>query len=218
MSDEQLPEAVDMLPTSKRDLANMDFEKVYETALRLFSDQALLDKKDISKVTIKDLEAARAKSDSFLESLGHLFEINHQVELLQADKYKFKRKDELDLLHSLRKSCTMMAKSLEKNLEITIAKLGDIERRMVDDPAGVDYEELAGVQAVMNSCVDTSQKLIASTSRLIQTERYSGTRPWGHSRGGTKNIGTIEGLDNRERSDDRSGQKGPRPLTEGEVD
>lgn len=213
MSKEKLP-----VPKNLSDIATIDFEQVFQTAVGLFSDQAMLKEKDISKVTIKDLEAARAKSDSFLESIGHIFEISNQVELLQADSKKFKREDELNLLHSLRRSCQMMAEALETKLKITVAKLGDMEKKLAESPDEVDIEQLIGVQAVMQSCVDTSQKLIASSSRLIQAERFSGLRPWGHSKSKGASISTIEGLDNRDDPGDARSGKGPRPLQEGEID
>jgi len=74
---------------SLTDVANMDFREVFKKAVDIFSDQAMLSK-DVSEITIKDLEISKAKANNFLDAIAGILELSRQVDILSAEKYKFK--------------------------------------------------------------------------------------------------------------------------------
>lgn len=193
--------------TKFSDIATIDYNLVAKTAVELFADQALLGK-NATDITIKDLETSRAKSNNFMEAIAGLVEISHKVELLSAEKDKFKRADELRTLNMQRDMIEMQTKGVHKTLEMAIERLEQLEKNLREGFADEDEEnkvtdQIAMMQQVMTMSVDTGQKLVASLSRLIQLERYSGGRSWGYSqRAMTTNIKLVEMLD---------GEKGKKP-------
>lgn len=187
-----------------------DYRAIAEKAMEMFKDQSLLTK-DKNEVTIKDLETSRLKSNNFLEAMGGMLDFTHKIELLSADDMKFKRKDELSLLNNLRKTCELQAEGVHKTLQVAIKRIEQMQQEEEPDP-----EKIALLQSVMQNSVDVSQKLIASTSRLIQLERYSGGRAWGHSsRAMTTNIKLIEHLNDE---DGKTKPKRPREIDPNEVE
>lgn len=199
-----------ILNSSMESVATMDFEKVFTKAVEIFADQAMLDKKP-EEVDIKELEISKAKANNFLAAISGVIEISHQVEVLSAENDKFKRKDELAILHSLRRSCEMSAKTLEGNMQITQEKL----TAMQEDIENVEPDQIFTLQTVMHSNIDAGQKLIGSISRLIQLERLSGSRPWGASKQGSLSLSLIKGLDGADEGGDPT--KAPRELTPEEL-
>jgi len=195
---------------SLTDVANMDFREVFKKAVDIFSDQAMLSK-DVSEITIKDLEISKAKANNFLDAIAGILELSRQVDILSAEKYKFKRVDELEILNSLRRTIALQAKSLEKNAFVAQSQL-DI---MINDPLSTDPEKLALVQSVLNSSIDVGNKLITSTAKLIHLERHSGGGSWGNHRHGGLSIKTIDGLDlaGRLKGKATASSSGPRELT-----
>ncbi|TFH07779.1 MAG: hypothetical protein E4H07_08645 [Nitrosomonadales bacterium] len=170
------------------DVAELDFAKVLEKAVEIFSDQAMLDK-DISAISVKDLEISKAKANNFLDAIAGVVEISHQVEVISAAKDNFKRSDELNVLNSLRRSCELGANGVEKLLTKAVQYMEYLSELPAEE---VTVEQLANMQAVMNENIGTSQKLIASLSRLIQLERLSGNRPYGSVRSSTLSVGHIK--------------------------
>jgi len=186
-----------------KDLSNLDFKQVYEKAVEIFSEQALLNKKP-SEVTLKDIELSRAKASNFLEAISGVLEIGHQVEILSAEQNKFKRGYELTILQKLLKSCDMQASFVEKNLTIIQERLDALFKNDDADP-----EQIALLQSIMNSSIDASQKIIASMARLVQLERMSGSRPWGREKSQQTNIAMINALEPQSEKP----KEAPRKLT-----
>jgi len=199
------------IPTSLTDVATIDFEKVFITAVEILSDQAMLNK-DPSQVDLKELETSRARADNLLSAIGGVIKISHQVDIISAERDKFKRSDELNILNSLRRSCEDSALALEDNAKLARERLTE----MMEDPKDVKPEEISSVQDVLHSNIDAGQKLIGSISRLIQLERMSGNRPWGNDSSSSMSISLIEGLG--EKGKGGKGKKGPiRELSPEEV-
>ena len=177
---------------------HLDFTKMLDRAVSLVSDQALLDEK--GKTTLASIELTKAKVDNFLSSLTHVMEISHELELMYSEKDRFKRSDELDLLNSLRKQCTMHSKLGMRNMELAQEHL----ERIIESPE-VETDEILKLQSVIDCNIDSTQKIIASVSRLIQLERYSGGRSWGKRKSSTNAITYIKGLKDEEDGNDLGG-------------
>lgn len=211
--------ALSSVVTSLGDVAQMDFSKVFDKAIEVFSSQAMLDK-PASEVTIKDLEISKAKANNFLDAIAGIIEISHQVEVLSAEKEKFRRQDELDILNSLRRTIAIQSKALEKNAHIAAQQLEHISSQMEDAESAlaVDSERLALIQSVLNSSIDIGSKLISSAAKLIHLERHSGGRVWGNNRYAAGNIRLIDGLDKADKTKGKPGAMrgldgGPRELS-----
>jgi hypothetical protein len=200
------------------DVANIDFSKVFEKAIEIFSDQAMLDK-SVSDITIKDLEISKAKANNFLDAIAGVIEISHQVDVLSAERDKFRRKDELAILNSMRRTVATQTEALEKNAMIASAQLS----KMMETPETIDAERLALLQSVLNSSIDVGSKLISSASKLIHLERHSGGKPWGSNRYGVGSIKTISELDKADSAKGKSGVMkgaggGPRELSRKDIE
>ena len=154
----------------------LDFEKVYERAVTIFSEQTMLNK-DPDKVTLKDIELSRSKAANFLDAISGVLEIGHQVEVLSAETNKFKRKDELEILQDLLLTCKKQAKFVSRNIDLAQERLEELYE--TEDP---DSEQIALLSNIMNCSIDSSQKIISSMARLVQLERMSGSRPYGNSK------------------------------------
>lgn len=207
---EQVAAGNELRLASFADVANIDFTKVYEKALEIFSDQAMLDK-DPANISVRDLEISKAKANNFLDAIAGIIELSHQVDVIAAAKDNFKRSDELAVLNSLRRTCTLGAKGVEKLLRKSIQHMEYLESL---EDAEVTVQDIAGLQTIINENVNTSQKLIASMSRLIQLERLSGNRPFGSGRSGTLSVGHLKEFG---KEDPTAGAVGPRQLSKQEV-
>lgn len=184
------------------EISNIDYRLLTEKAQELICEQALMDK-EIKDLTIKDLETSRAKTNNFLEALSGLVEISHRIELLSAEKDKFKRKDELDLLHALRETTTKQAKLLSETTDIAAQHLKNLEEKLANEENPEEITKICDsielMQTNLERGVDTNQKLAATANRIIQTERFSGGRGWGfQQRAMTTNIKLVEMLDGQE--------------------
>jgi len=201
---------------SLENVASMDFEKVFHKAVEIFSDQMMLEK-DPNEITVKDLEVSKAKANNFLDAIAGVLEISHQVEVLSAEKDKFKRSDELRVLNSLRRSTEKCALGLESTISMAQERL----EMLMQDISQADPEKIAMLQAVLNSCVETGQKLIGSMSRLVQLERMSGGRVWGANRYANLGMRTVEGLDKASTTKGlpgyTTGRAGPREISVSDI-
>lgn len=198
-------------------LASLSMDDIFNKAVEIFGEQALLTKKP-EDITIADLELSRLKSGNFLESLRGLQEVSHQMEVISAEKDRFKRGDELKILNSLLRTCASSATCLEDNVNIAYEKLSDMKENITD----ADPEKLAMLQSVINSNVDTAAKLTSSLSRLIQLERMSGSRPWGDKKLPMANAAQLSAWQEMERSKQIEqgayNGNGPRRFTVEEVE
>ena len=181
------------------DVSTIDFKKVAEKAVELFADQSLI-KKDADKVTLKDIELSKSKANTFLDSLAGLVEVQHKIDLISTYNQGFKRSDELEILNSLREIVSIQTKELKRNMEIARGQQDHLIKaleRCEDDEEGQDKREQLTVHIgllrdTIRESVDTGQKLISSTNRLIQLERYSGGKSWGNKPSATSNIKLID--------------------------
>lgn len=168
----------------------IDFDGVMEKACEIFGGQALLDKK-ASEITLKDLEIGKAKANNFLDAVQGILEIGHQVEIMSADQNKFKRQDELDILHSLLRSVSKISGTLEKTIDVITKKID----RMLELEE-VDIEEVTLLQGMLQVNIDSTQKVIASAGKVINIERVSGGRIWGSRTSGSSQVSVVEKLEN----------------------
>jgi hypothetical protein len=168
--------------TKYRDYLN--FEGMFQHAMEAFSEQMLTPKKNIS---LLDIEITKAKGARFSEVLGNIMALSHDLEIMSAEKDRFARKDELALMNNLRKQCEIQADLGLKNMQIAQKKLEDCE--------DMEIEDIVRLQAVLDANIESTQKVIASASRLIQLERYSGNRPWGARQSKPANISYIQKLE-----------------------
>ncbi len=207
---EQVEKGNELRLASFADVSNIDFAAVYSKALEIFSDQAMLGK-DPTKISVKDLEISKAKANNFLDAIAGIVELSHQVEVISASKDNFKRSDELSVLNSLRRTCEISAKGIERLLKKAIVHMEYLEGLDEDQ---VSVQDLASMQNILNENITTSQKLIASLSRLIQLERMSGNRPFGAVRTGTLSVGHLKEFDKEK---DNAGVAAPRQLSKEEL-
>lgn len=164
-------------------LVEMDFSKMFDKAVEIFNEQMGFDK-DPKDIKLADLELSRAKAKNYIEAIANIAEISHQVEVLKAERDKFKRSDELGVLNSLMRTLQGQASITERSAQMIQDKMDEYE----SDMSQVGPEELALLQTVLQSNIDTTSKIIAGTSRLIQVERLSGGRSWGRSGSGGERI------------------------------
>jgi hypothetical protein len=180
-------------------IRGLDFDMIYAKASEYFKELAGFDGED---VTITSLEVSKRKADNFLSSMSGLLEIAHQVEVLSAERDKFRRKDELDVLNSLRRACAKASNSLEQ----TMGMAEDRMEMLRANPEGVDPESIALLQSVLHQSIDTAQKLISAFSRLVQLERMSGGRPFGAVKAATmSSMNLIQGLSEADQQNKMTG-------------
>jgi hypothetical protein len=165
----------------------LDFKEMFSNAMDLFKEQALSAK---NSKTISQLELTKAKVNNFNDSIDHITALSHTLEILGADKDRFRRKDELTILNNLRHQCEMQS-------NIGLANLNMVQNKMIAmaESGEVDAEEMRILQGTLDANIDSAQKVINSVSKLIQLERYSGNRPWGRKANSAPAIGYIKGLD-----------------------
>lgn len=219
----ELVEAEDWVANLRQPDGTLNFRAVAQKAWELLGEQAMVGKEN-ADITVEGLELGRAKASSFLDAINGLLEVSHQVELLQAEQYKFKRTDELKIMHSLRRLCGHQAKNLEKTVKIASKRLEELMEGIDEDLVGSERADaIAQMQSVISSNIDGAAKVTSSFSRLVQLERISGGRPWsGNNRGKATNPGAVKLLSeveerNKDGSEDIRGERGPRELTEDEI-
>jgi hypothetical protein len=205
-------------PGNEVGIQGLDFDMIYQKASEYFKELAGFDNDD---VTITSLEVSKRKADNFLSSMSGLLEIAHQVEVLSAERDKFRRKDELEVLNSLRRACGMASNSLEHTMKMAQDRMNVL----MNAPEGVDPESIALLQSVLHQSIETAQKLISAFSRLVQLERMSGGRPFGAAKAAAiSNMGLIQGLSEADQQNKMSGfaksggKVSVRPLSEEEYE
>lgn len=189
----------------------VNFSQMFEQAMELFAEQALLTK-GAKSAKLADIELTKAKADSFLNAVSNLISISHQMDLVAEEKNRFQRKDELHLLNTLREICTKQAEAAKKTMDLISDKL----EKCYEDPKSFRAEDVVMFHNLLEASIDSTQKIIASSSRLIQLERNSGSRPWGRAGGSSMPIGYISGLDDNNQLGDAPVQK-PRRLSADDI-
>lgn len=197
----------------------VDFNVLFNKAVELFTDQASLTNTG-EEVTLRDLETKRLKATNFLDGINGLIELQHQLEVIQEEKHKFKRKDELATLNTLRETVHRQSEILQKHVDVTYYKLEELMKSLDkdfedDDKRLAQVDKIALIQEILDKQVTTGQRIIAGISRLIQLERFSGSRPFGIARQGSTSISLIEGLESKEEGVPE--KTPPRQLTEEEM-
>lgn len=182
----------------------LDFKKMFDSAMDLFSEQALGAKNSKS---IRQLELTKAKVNSFNNSIDNITALSHTLEIMGADKDRFRRQDELNILNNLRTQCELQSRIGLANMAMVQDKL-----KIILESDNPDVEEIASLQGVLDANIDSSNKVIAAVSRLIQLERYSGNRPWGRNPSNNQNIGYIK-LDEEDEDARGGATKGKRAPT-----
>lgn len=217
-----VPARLDTLAKSITDVTNIDFEGVFTEAVAIFAEQALMTK-DAGDIDIKALQLSKAKADNFLAAIGGMTEISHKVELLAAEKYKFKRIDELNLLNSLRRQFEQATSFSAQTIDLCATRLNDLVERMgTNDMSSIqieDLEKLGALQGSMENAINTLNTISLGAGKLIKTERESGGRSMGNTKNNTTNINTF--LKTFETAKDTKGgpdgATAPRKLTEEEL-
>lgn len=187
--------------------ADTDFRTLYETAMSLFSQQATQALKNNNEVDLKDIELTKAKANSFLDAINNVMAVKHELDVASAEKHKFKRKDELELLNNLRIVSTIQSEVCVKNAEYIRKKVYSVYDNAEARGEEVDVQELGTLNNILESNIDSSNKITAQSARLIQLERFSGSRPWGsrtYAGGSGNNIQLINTLDARKHDKERN--------------
>lgn len=157
---------------------DIDTQKIIDHAVELFNEQAKLSSSKglSSKISLTDIEVARAKSNTFIEGLSTLRNITHELDLVNGAANSFKRNDELGLLHSLKENLKIQAKNALRVSDLISRK---VEELIDSSETLTDEVSIEGMQAVMGTNIALTEKLVATSSRLIELERKSGGRNWG---------------------------------------
>lgn len=187
-------EEAPMLPTDIQGIS-VDYQKIFKKALTLFTDQASSDE----KVDLSQIELTRAKANSFLEGLSNIVSVQHEIDIISAEKARFKRTDELRILNNLRQQCEAHSEVGKKMMEIILVRMNDMQEQMAQG-LPIEVEDLSLLQNLLEQNIDSTNKVIVSTSRIIQLERFSGSRPWGsRGSGASKSIGAVKYLSDLEK-------------------
>lgn len=166
--------------------ADIDFEGVLDGAVALFGEQAALMTKPAETITIKEIQLSKAKSENFLASIAGMIEISHTVEVLRAEKDKFKRKDELRLLNRLFKQYDRISTFSEKALDLSMDQLEALDEDFAEEGLTEEgLQRMGMLHGYMENSVNTLNSLARGISGLIKTERSSGARGNELLRGGT---------------------------------
>lgn len=204
---------------SVTDIVTLEYDSILNEAIKIFTDQALITKK-ADEVTLQDIQLAKGKSENFLASIAGLIEISHKVELLSAERHKFKRKDELELLNSLREQFHKSAKFSNKIIDSCLSRLDALEERMSsnDTLKPEDFAEFMMLQNYMNSAIETLTAINTGTGKLIKTERESGGRSGNDSKVTATNISNfLSGLASDSKGKNIQKTNKPRKLSQKEV-
>jgi hypothetical protein len=209
-----------MLLSDTKALATTDTmsksKMLFNKAMSNFVDQALSDNEE----DLVDVEFKNAKSTSFVDALGNLPVISHELEILGAESNKFKRVEELAVLHKLRNQCDKQIDAEAKTLELLETKLDE----MLADFENASPEDILNMQAAVRNSREATAGMIKTFEHLIMVERKSGSRPWGPRSPRTQNITYFQGMQNLHRGnrgggDDANGKpKKARPLSATEAE
>lgn len=184
----------------------IDYEQVFRKAVSLFSKQAMLHEND--EETLASIELTDSKANSFLKSIHNLMSISHEIDIMSAEKDRFRRKDELRILNNLREQCELQSQAGLNTMQMISKRLNELQNAISGDP--IDLEEIANLQALLDNAVVNTQRVVASTSRLIQLERTSGSRPLGKQDSRSTSIAHIKALEEHaQKSDPAIEGKGP---------
>lgn len=160
---------------------------VFKKAMSNFFDQAIkMDSKNLA-----DVELGNAKSTSFVEALGTLPAISHELEIIGAEEYKFKRKDELEILNALKAQCLTQVQAEDQTIALIQAKLADL----VENVEEATPESISMLQNALELSRGSTSRMVKTFEQLIQLERKSGSRPWGQNKATTRNINYFTGLE-----------------------
>lgn len=174
----------------------LNFTEAYGTIMGLIRDQAMLDPGATDVANLKSLQLSRAKVQSYLEAVFNVVQLSHLHEIVESDKQKFKRKEEMDVLNPILRSLKAAAIAGEKSL-IYLTKKLDVALEALENPVEItdeDREEnsitfqehlaqtemVASIQAAYTAALENVNRVIAGLTRAIQLERFSGGRPWGN--------------------------------------
>lgn len=192
----------------------IDYKGVLNEAVRVFSDQALITKNS-DNVTLKDLQLAKGKAENYLSAVAGLIEISHKVELLTAEKDKFKRVDELRLLNNLRNQFEKAASFSDKLMDMCMSQLESLESELMTNTKDVTgiILKISAVQEFMSNAIVALTNINNGTSKLIKIERESGGRSSSDVKTSNTSINTF--LDRDEK--DNVPKVKPRKISEKEL-
>lgn len=184
----------DIVVSAGSSVGELNFTTLYDKALKVFSEQAMMGAEG-TDIDVAALKKSKMKSENFLDAVAGILEIAHKVDLLEAQKDKFKRVDELRILNSLR---TQFEKSAEFSDQILDSCRGQLEHLMREMETGVldleNIEKLSMMQGIMERAVGNLSTISSGTTRLIKSERETGGRSSGTT-GGGNNINVTSFLD-----------------------
>lgn len=206
MSKDKLAIRPEMNNTPK---VEMDYDGIYRKAVTIFADQASINK-DPDDINLRDLEISKQKANNLLDSINGMLEMGHQVEILKEDHNKFKRKRELNVLHSLNNTCEITSLALEQCTQKATERLMKAMEDLDEDTGAEKMEEIASLQALLQVNIDSAQKIVNTYSTLLKTERQSGGRPWGNIRTSNTSVQLIESLDS---GDTKKAKNKPREIS-----
>jgi hypothetical protein len=202
-------------------VAGINFEEILTEAVTLFAQQALITR-DSETVTLKDLQLAKGKADNFLSSISNMLEISHSVDLLSAEKYKFRRADELKLLNNLREQFNEAAEFSRESMKFCKDGLTRIQNKMQQEGYAITADDMAEFnmyQGHMANSIATLNTIAKGAGQLIKHERETGGRSSGTVKMNSTNVNAF--LENlvtpEEGGDGGKHKKKPRKLTEEEV-
>lgn len=201
-------------------VAGINFEEILTEAVTLFAQQALITR-DSENVTIKDLQLAKGKADNFLSSISNMLEISHSVDLLSAEKYKFRRADELKLLNNLREQFNEAAEFSKESMKFCKDGLTRIQNKMQQEDYAITADDMAEFnmyQGHMANSIATLNTIAKGAGQLIKHERETGGRSSGTVKSNSTNVNAfLENLVTPEEGGNGKPTKKPRKLTEEEV-
>lgn len=179
--------------------AALDFTAVLDKAVELFQDQALLSKNS-KEIDLKDLSLTKAKVNSFLDAINNIISISHLNEILKQDSLKFKREQELDAMNSILSSFNLASKAAEKNMEFLVKQLDYAIKQMgnaesLSEDGVEDAEEnkkrldmVIAIQTAYGTALANLSQVTTGLTKIIQLERWSGSRPWGNIKSNTVTV------------------------------
>lgn len=166
-------------PSSLVESGNVNFNTLYDTAIDLISDQALV-ASESGELSMADLRLSKAKTENFMDAIGSMLEISHKVEMLSADPKKFKRGRELDLLNGLFSQYEEGYAFLKSSMTICTDQLERIQQKAEDDElTQEDIDQMVSLRSLMSDSMKMLKSLAAGSVDLIKAERETGGRSVG---------------------------------------
>lgn len=181
---------------SKRDIAPaIDFRHSYDQLVGLIREQTLMDKNP-DTADLKSISLTRAKAQSFLDAVFNIVQASHLYEIIENDKSKFRRADEMAVMSPILRSLRVAAIAGEKSLTYLTGKL-DVALEAMENPVEVTEEDrqltskqmqkhlvqtemIAAIQTAHTAALENINRIVTGLTRVIQLERFSGARPWGN--------------------------------------